>query len=130
MELNRVKYTTDLTDEEWKIIQPFLPKEKNAGTPGRPPESRREIMNGIRYLLRTGCAWRMLPNDLPKWGTCYYYFRTWKNDGTWMRVHERLRGDVREQEGRNRQPSAAIIDSQSIKMTEKGDQKATTRRRK
>ena len=81
---------------------------------------RREIINGIRYVVRSGCAWRLMPHDLPHWGTCHHYFRTWRKDGTWEKIHDQLRGDVRQAAGRQRQPSAAIRDSQSVKTTEKG----------
>ena len=80
----------------------------------------REVVNGILYVLRSGCPWRMVPHDLPPWQTLYKYFRRWSEDGTWERVHETLRSMAREAEGRNATPSAAIIDSQSVKTTEKG----------
>lgn len=125
--IERRAYPTDLTDEEWARLEPLIPAPKSGPWGGRPPIDRREIINGIRYVLRTGCAWRLMPHDLPKWITCYAYFRRWKLDGTWKRIHDKLRGDVRVQEGRERQPSAAIIDSQSVKTTEKGGSMATTR---
>jgi putative transposase len=80
----------------------------------------REIINAIQYLVRVGGAWRSLPHDLPHWQSVYHYFRSWTRDGTWLRVHNHLHEEVREQMGRNVQPSAAIIDSQSVKTTEKG----------
>lgn len=129
--IERKAYPTDLTDEEWAILEPMFPKAvKKEGERGRPPVERREIINGIRYVVRTGCAWRLMPHDLPKWGTCYYYFRIWKIDGTWKRSHDRLRGEVRADAGRERQPSAAIIDSQSVKTTEKGGPVATMQGRR
>jgi putative transposase len=76
-------------------------------------------LNGVRYVLRTGCAWRLLPHDLPKWQAVYHYFSLWKQDGTWQKVHDRLRSDLRQSLGRDRDASAAIIDSQSVKTTEK-----------
>ena len=127
---NRQSYPTDLTDAEWTLLAPLLPVPRSGAKGGRPPEDRRELVNGIRYMVRSGCAWRLMPHDLPKWGTCYHYFRLWKNDGTWQRVHDRLRGDVREAAGREREPSAAVIDAQSVKTTEKGGPMATTRARR
>ena len=126
----RARYSTDLSDDEWEVLEPLFTLPRSGPRGGRPPIDRREILNGIRYVVRCGCAWRLMPHDLPNWGTCYYYFRKWKNDGTWKRVHDRLRGDVRVAAGRARQPSAAIIDSQSVKTTEKGGSAATMRARR
>lgn len=128
----RPAYPSDLADSDWFYLEPLLPKPK-CGTArgGRPQEyPTREIVNGIRYILRTGAAWRHMPHDLPPWDTVYGYFRRWKNDGTWLMIHEKLRGDVRESEGRDRIPSAAIIDSQSVKTTSRGALAVTMRARK
>ena len=111
-------YPTDLSDAEWELLEPLVPEAKRGGRPEK--YSKREIVNGVRYVTRTGCAWRLLPHDLPLWTSVYYYFRKWRRDGTWKRIHDQLRGDVRQEAGRDRQPSAAIIDSQSVKTTEKG----------
>ena len=86
----------------------------------------REVVNGILYVLRGGIPWRMMPHDLPPWGTVWWYFRKWRKDGTWERVLEALRPMVRESEGRDATPSGAIIDSQSVRTTEKGGLAATT----
>jgi putative transposase len=90
----------------------------------------RAVINGIFYVLRSGGAWRMLPHDFPPWPTVYYYFWRWRGDGTWERLQDTLRAQVREQAGREASPSAAVIDSQSVKTTEKGGLAATTRARR
>jgi transposase len=125
----RPAYASDIADGEWIYLEALLPAAR-CGTSrgGRPQEfATREIVNGIRYVLRTGCAWRLMPHDLPPWWTVYYYMRLWKRDGTWLRVHDQLRGDVRQNEGRDRMPSAAIIDSQSVKTTSRGGCAVTMR---
>ncbi len=106
-------YPSDVTDQEWEILEPLIPAVKPGG---RPQEiERREIVNGILYVLRSGCPWRMLPHDLPNWSTVYLYFREWKQAGVWEQVNAALRRMVREKVGREPEPSAAIVDSQSIK---------------
>jgi len=112
-ELNRMRYPSDLTDDQWELLSPLIP-EPAAWSP-RQPISRREIVNGIRYLLRTGCSWRQMPHDLPNGKTVYHYFRLWSLDGTWEKAMTTLRKQVRIKAGRDPEPSAAIIDSQSIK---------------
>jgi transposase len=98
---------------------------------GRPAKyERREIVNALLYVSRTGCQWRALPHDLPPWTIVYWYFRRWKEDGSFERLMAELRGDLRVAEGRARQPSAAIIDSQSVKTTERGGLAASMRGRR
>ena len=128
MPIHRTAYSSDLTDAEWLILEPLLPPEKPGGRHRRYP--MREIINAIEYVLRAGGAWRLLPHDLPHWRTAYEYFRIWKKDGTWVRIHDHLHEQLRLQMGRAAQPSAAIIDSQSVKTTEKGGPMAMTGRRR
>lgn len=125
----RCLYPTDLTDSQWKLIVPLLPRPANRRRPRTIP--LREIVNGVLYVVRSGCAWRLLPHDLPKWQTVYTYFRLWRKAGVWQRIHDALRGKARRQAGRQTVPSAAVVDSQSVKTTEKGGfAGATTRARK
>ncbi len=117
----RKAYATDLTDGEWKIVQSLLPVRAGPGSP--PRIDKREVVNGLLYLTRTGCQWRLLPHEFPYWGTVRYYFDKWREDGTWIRLNDALRGQVRTQAGRDAEPSAAIIDSQSAKTTEVGGER-------
>lgn len=106
-------YPTDLTQQQWALVQPLLPGQKRRGT--RIQIDRREIVNAILYLVRSGCAWRLLPREFPSWQTVYWYFTTWNADGTLDRVHDALREAVRAAEGRNKEPTAGIVDAQTIK---------------
>ena len=112
---NRQLYPTDLTDAEWSQLEPHVPPPKLGGRPRLHPV--REILNAMFYVLRSGCAWRLLPHDLPPWKTVYHYFRLWRLQGLWGQLHTALREAVRVQAGREPQPSAAIMDSQSVKTT-------------
>ena len=114
----RKPYPSDLTDSQWGLIASLIPPPKYGGR--KRTVDIREILNGIFFLLKTGCTWNSLPHDLPKAKTVYHYFRAWKNDGTWKHIHDRLRESVRIKSGREKEPSAGIIDSQSVKTTEKG----------
>jgi putative transposase len=114
----RKAYPTDLTDEQWKILEPLVPAPLPAPLPAK--HARREIINAIFYINRSGCQWRMLPHDFPPWQLIYSYFRRWKKDGTLRRIHDALRRQVRQRAGRTPEPTAAIIDSQSAKTTEMG----------
>lgn len=115
-------YPTDLHDTEWQVIEQYLPKSYPKGPGGRPREiAWRQILNGIFYIVRSGCAWRLMPKDLPHWKTVYHYFRLWRKAGTWQQMNDRLREAVRTQAGRTPQPSAAVIDSQSVKTAEGGE---------
>ena len=111
----RRAYLTDLSDAEWECIQGLLPAPENEGRPRL--HSLREILNAIFYVARSGCAWRLLPHDFPPWKTVYHYFRIWRVDRTWERMHAALRQRVRVRLKRNPQPSAGIVDSQSVKTT-------------
>ncbi len=124
MSVSRRSYSTDLTDAEWQMLEPLLPAERPGGR--HRLYQMREIINALRYLLRAGCAWRLLPHDFPHWRAVYEYFRIWKKDGTWIRIHDYLHEQLREQMPREKQPSAAIVDSQSVKTTEKGGRSAVT----
>ena len=124
----RRNYPTDLTDREWQVLEPLVPAVQSGGRPAE--HLRREIVNAILYVLRTGCQWRMLPHDLPPWQTVYTYLRNWRKDGTWKRIHDTLRRKARQADGRSPEPSAGILDSQSAKTTEKGGHAATMPARK
>ena len=96
----REKYPSDLTDAEWRFLEPLIPGGHKLGRP--PKYAKREIVNAVFYLVRSGCAWRMLAHDLPPWRICYYYFMIWKRDGVWEAIHERLREIVRTHHGKKK----------------------------
>jgi len=116
--MNRKAYLTDLTDQEREILKELLPETTTGGKPRS--VNLREVLNGIFYRQRTDCAWEMLPHDLPPHQTVYDYFNRWSKDGTWERINGVLVRRVRVVESRDQEPSAAIIDSQSVKTVEKG----------
>ena len=117
-ERDLLRYASDLTDGEWKVLEPLLPRAKALGRPRT--TALREVVNAILYLLRSGCPWRMLPRDFPPRSTVQRYFYLWRDDGTWAEVNRQLLVAAREAEGRAAGPSAGIIDSQSVKTTESG----------
>jgi putative transposase len=117
-------YPTDLTDAQWEQLAPLIPPPKPGGRP-RTVEMRR-ICDAIFYIDRTGCQWRYLPKEYPNWKTVYWYCVRWQDDGTWERITDALRRQLRRRVGRDPEPSAAILDSQSVKTTERGDHAATT----
>ena len=111
----RRAYQTDLSDEEWACIEPHLPAAKSEGRPRVHPQ--REILDAVFYILRSGCAWRLLPHDFPPWKTVHHYFRLWRIGGTWERINTAVRQRLRVRLGRDPQPSAGSVDSQSVKST-------------
>lgn len=116
--MDRRAYASDLSDREWEQLKPLIPAP---GPGGRPLKwERRKIVNAILYILKTGCQWHLLPHDFPPYQTVFTYFRQWQREGRWEHINRVLREQVCVHPGRNAEPSAAIIDSQSIKTTEKG----------
>ena len=116
--MRKKRYTSDLTDEEWAIIEPLIPAAKEGGRPRT--TNMREVVDGIFYVLKTGCQWANLPGDFPPYSTVFDYYKQWRKNKVWQGMNDALREEVRAQEGRERTPSAAILDSQSVKTTEKG----------
>jgi transposase len=115
---SKLRYPSDVTDAEWLVLKPLIPKARRGGN--RRHVDEREVINGLMYILSTGCQWRAIPKDLPPRSTLYRYFDEWSYDGTLERIHHALYEQCREQAGREASPTAAIIDSQSVKSAEKG----------
>ena len=128
--MTRTSYPSDLTDRQWSIIEPYIPPAEPGGR--ERTVDMREVVNAILYLNRTGCSWRMLPHEFPPWGTVHYYYRRFRIDGSWQLIHDKLREKVRRKAGKKPTPTAAIIDSQSVKTDapQKGALMVSTRARK
>lgn len=122
--MRRKPYPSDLTDAQWERIAPRIPPAKAGGSPRR--VDMREVLNGIFYVAREGVSWRALPHDLPYFGVCYWYLRRFQEDGTWEAINDAVRTELRIAAGRDPEPSVAIIDSQSVKTTERGGGAAAT----
>lgn len=115
-------YPSDLTDLEWQIIKPLVPKPRTVKG-GRPREVNiRRVLDAIFYVVKGGITWRMLPSDFPSWQTVYWYLREWKNDGTIEKIHDKLRSIARAQADRKPRATAGVIDSQSVKATEEANE--------
>ena len=118
-----MSYSTNLSDTEWTLIESYFPVYEGHCRPRKHPY--RNLVDGILYVMRTGCQWRLVPNDFPPWDSVYHYYRKWRQDGTWDKIHDGLRRQVRQSEGKEATPSLAIIDSQSVKTVQKGGNAVT-----
>lgn len=116
--MNRKRYTSDLSDKEWTILEALIPAAKRGGRPRS--VNMREVLNAIFYVLKRGCQWANLPGDFPPYSTVFDYYNQWRKNKIWQHFNDALREQVREAEGREATPSAAVLDSQSVKTTEKG----------
>ena len=116
----RIPYDTDISEQQWQLLKPHLPEAKTGGR--KRTTNLREVTNAVFYLLRAGCAWRLLPHDFPKWQTVYSYFRQWQEDGTWRHLNDVFREKLRIIWGRNPKPSAGCLDSQSVKKAGAGQE--------
>ncbi len=125
--MERLAYTSDLTDEQWKVIEPLLPRVLPWGRPRT--YAYREVLNGIFYWLKNNCPWRNLPHDLPPWSLVHYYYHEWRTNGLWKSIHDEIVEQVREANGREACPSAGVIDSQSVKTTETAPSEETAQKR-
>jgi putative transposase len=119
--MERKPYPSDLTDDQWRLLAPLLPDAKPGGRPR--DVDLREVLNGVFYVVKGGIPWRFMPHDLPPWGTVHFYYRARRIDGTWERIEAALRAKVRRQGGRPGSPSAAIIDTQSVRTAEGGEER-------
>ena len=113
------QYPSDVSERQWRILKKLVPKRKPTG---RPPLDRRLVLNAILYLDRTGCQWRQLPIDFPKWNSVYTVFWRWRNEGVWQQIHDALREQTRRSVGKHKTPSAAIIDSQPVRTALAGEE--------
>ena len=120
--MSRKRYTSDLSDTEWAILEPLIPPAKPGGRPRT--TNMREVLNAIFYILKTGGQWGNLPGDFPPYSTVFDYYTQWRKNKVWQHMKDALREQVRQAEGREATPSAAILDSQSVKTTEKGGRAA------
>jgi transposase len=120
---DHLRYPSDVTDKEWQLVESLIPPAKRGGR--KRTVDIREVLNAVMYILSSGCQWRALPKDLPPRSTVFGYFDLWIYDGTLERIHQRLYEQCRAQAGRQAEPTAAIIDSQSVKSAEKGGRTST-----